>query len=68
MFPRRPVSGFVQMSEVSTALGIPRSTVYWKCRAKELPVQWIAGRYVMARKTLERLVRERQAKQETPAA
>jgi predicted site-specific integrase-resolvase len=69
MPPRRRLRDVATLSEISAALQIKRPTLYVMARAGEIPVRFSAGRYVMARSVLERLIRERQAKEQpAPAA
>ena len=48
----------VLLSEIARESGLSRGTIYLMARARDIPVEFRAGRYEMQRADLERVVAE----------
>jgi hypothetical protein len=48
----------VLLGEVAEALGIARSTAWARVLRGIIPAEWVGGRYIVQRETLDRLVAE----------
>ena len=58
---QRGAEQFAGAKEMAKALGVSRNTIWIRARSGELPVLWVNGKYVIRRRTLERLVAAQRA-------